>query len=171
MNPALAMAAARACGSVRVSADGLNELRGSAERIGRRVGELGGREVVVGWADGYGPALDDPALAIYELPQTRLVALAIVLALCYSPEQGQRRGREMNLDAFLDAAARLRPAGPATGAIGHAHMKGALADLHEIGLVELGDDVVRIGPSLAAWTPAEWSALDILHGQLLVAVE
>jgi hypothetical protein len=50
-------------------------------------------------------------------------------------------------------------------------MKGALADLHEIGLVAWSDDdVVGIGPSLSAWTPAEWSALDTLHGQMVAAL-
>ncbi len=168
MKPTLALAVARACGSVAVAPEDEDAIRAHAEEIQRSVTQLRGREVVFGWAAGYGPALDDDTLAIYTLPPTRLVALGIVLALCYGPDRGDRLGRVVPLTDFNGAVARVRSSSQHVASqLGQAHVRGGLVELHEMGLVMLGGDCVGLGRALAAWTPAEWAAVDAAHAQLV----
>src|SRR4051794_37665301 len=103
MKAAVAMAAARAEGSVTLDGPSLAALEAAAQRTGRRVITLPGRQAVVGWAVGYEPNLDDDAVEVYELPQTRLIALALCLALCWEPHRGVMASRQAALHEF-DAA-------------------------------------------------------------------
>lgn len=168
MKPAFALAVARACGSVAVEPEDKNAIRAHAEEIQRAVTQLRGCEFVFGWAAGYGPALDDETLAIYSLPPTRLVALGIVLALCYEPDRGDRLGRAIPLTDFNGALARVRSGGQHVASqLGQAHVRGGLVELHEMGLVTLRQDCIGLGSALAAWTPAEWAAVDAAHSQLV----
>jgi hypothetical protein len=155
---ALALAAARAghCGPVdpQVIADAA----GVARRCCRRVVELPGRKMVVAWADGYGPNLDEDTLVVARLSRTRLVALGVCLGLCWDPNAPRFPGRTVSEDAFdaeLDALG-----------VPPIHVKGALPGLHEAGLISFLDGTITLGPALAQWSDATWNELRVLHPKL-----
>jgi len=155
---ALAFAAARAGHAAAIDPQLLGELHAAAARTGRRVVELPGRRVVVGWADGYGPNLDGDTLAVARLTGTRLVALGICLGLCWDPDGPRWPGREATEQDFDDQLAALGGA--------PIHVKGALPVLHETGLIRFADGRIRLGPALGAWSEASWNELRVLRGRL-----
>lgn len=153
--PTVALAAARAGYAGSVDPPLLAELQAVAHRTGRRIVELPGRQVVVGWADGYGPNLDDGELVVARLSRTRLVALGVCLGLCWDPDGPRFPGREIT-EAEFDA--QLEELG-----VPVIHVKGALPGLHEAGLVRLRDGRIALGAALAQWTDASWNELRVLR--------
>ena len=59
MRPAVAMAAVRATGAVHLTGEDRGGLEQAAWSVFRRVHDLAGNQLVVGWEEGYGPALDE----------------------------------------------------------------------------------------------------------------
>lgn len=168
MTPAAAIAAARATGSVALEPAESAALAAACERIGRRAVGLGGHAVAVAWQDGYGPDRDDPAVKIATLPPTTLIALGLALAVCMQPHRRLpgRAAAAAEFDAALDrlladrASADRAPGGTA------AFVKGALVALHEIGLLDVEEDTIMLGPALAAWSDADWSTAHALAERL-----
>src|SRR5439155_5440389 len=85
MRAATAIAAARAAGTVVLHPEQRATVEATCARIGQRAVVLTGRETAITYATAYGPNLEDDTIRVYELPQTRLVALAVCLALCHDP--------------------------------------------------------------------------------------
>lgn len=174
MNAASALACARAAGTVALAADELEAVEQCCARIGRRVVALAGREMAVSYPSGYGPNLDDEAIQTYELPQTRLVALALCLALCDDaahPFPGQAANVEL-FDATAAQLVRERQQTNTTDADSSLrHLKAALADLAEMGYVRLWDGNVALGPALASWSESDWASFRETREQLLSEAE
>ncbi|MET0602010.1 MAG: hypothetical protein ABW167_08490 [Baekduia sp.] len=174
MRPAVAIAAARAAGSVDLGPAERGALTGVAERIGRQVVSIGGRATAVSWQEGYGPNLDEGALAIYALPQTTLVALGLALGLCVEPHR-RLPGQVVSIADFDAAVERLldqrssreRSSGGGTGSF----IKGALVLLHEIGLLRVDEQSLTLGPALAEWGEADWNAAHTLAARLRETVQ
>jgi hypothetical protein len=155
---ALALAAARAGHAGPVHPQVIAETVGIARRCCRRVVELPGRRLVVAWADGYGPNLDEDTLIVARLSRTRLVALGVCLGLCWDPNGRRFPGRTVSEDAFdaeLDALG-----------VPLIHVKSALPGLHEIGLISFIEGTITLGPALAQWSEATWNELHVLYPQL-----
>lgn len=168
MRPAAAMAAARASGAVALDPAGRGALTSLADRTGRQVVDIGGHEIAVVWQEGYGPNLDEAAISVYALPQTSLVALGLALGLCV--EQHRRLpGRQASIAEFdaaveqlLDQRSTRERSSGGTGSF----VKGALVPLHETGLLRVDEHTLGLGPALAAWSDADWSAAHALAARL-----
>ena len=168
MRPPVAMAAARAAGSVSLDPGERAALAAAAERTGRRVVDIGGHETAVAWQDGYGPNLDDGAISVYTLPQTSLVAFGLALGLCI---QSHRRlpGRQAPISEFdaavehlLDQRSTRERGSGGTGSF----IKGALVLLHETGLLRIDEHTLALGPALAEWRDADWNAAHALAARM-----
>jgi hypothetical protein len=168
VRPAVAIAAARATGSVALDRAQRGALTSLADRTGRRVVDIGGHETAVVWQEGYGPNLDEGAISAYALPQTSLVALGLALGLCVEPHR-RLPGREATIAEFDAAAEQLldqrstreRGAG-GTGSF----VKGALVLLGETGLLHVDEHTLALGPALAEWGDADWNAAHVLAARL-----
>ena len=175
MRAAVALAAARAVGFVQLDPAQAERLDVACQQLGRRCLPLGGHEVTTGWAEGYTPNPDDDGLVLYELAQTRLIALAVCLGLCHQPGVNRYSTSAISVEAFERAVARLRSRTPATGFDGaraaHAHIKGALVDLNEMGYVRFDGMTIQLGPVLAQWSDSEWAQLSTLHERMAGVVE
>lgn len=158
MNAVTALAAVRAGHHGPFSTATRAAIEAAARRTGRRTVELGGGRLAVGWADGYGPNLDDEALVIGELSPTRLVALGVCLGLCWQPDGPPLPGRTVPIAAFEAELDRLGVAG--------VHIKSSLPELHEMHLIVFDGRRLCLGPPLGAWGDADWAALRALRSAL-----
>lgn len=169
MRAATAIAAARATGAVALDSEQLNVLQATCVRVGRCAVPVHERSIAVVYSEGYGANLEDSAIGVYELPQTRLVALGLCLTLCHDPQHGQTFGRKATLADFDAALARLRLDRGRTAStetsIRNAHVKGALFELHEMGYIRLEADTIELGPALAGWSNGDWALVGELHDQ------
>jgi hypothetical protein len=167
MSAAEVIAAARATGSVVLGAEQLTLVQATCARVGRRAIPVGEAKVAVGYEEGYGPNLDDGAITVYELPPTRLVALALCLTLCHDGAHGPPFGHKATLAQFDAALTKLRLDRDRTAIretpLVNAHVKGALFELDEMGYVRLQADTIEIGPALAGWSNADWALIDELR--------
>lgn len=170
MRDATAIAAARAGGTVSLAPDQQASVKAICARIGRRTVALSPRQTAISYATGYGPNLEDDSIHVYELPQTRLVALAVCLGLCHDPAQ-PLPGRISTIEQFETVVAELvrerqrtERADPIQSV---RHVKGALFELHEMGFLRVHDDTIELGPALASWSETEWAQVGQLHEQLI----
>lgn len=168
MRPAVAMAATRAAGAVDLRPPDRGALASLAERTGRRVVAIDAHQTAVAWQEGYGPNLDEGAISVYALPQTSLVALGLALGLCVERHR-RLPGREAPIADFDAAVEGLldqrstRERG--TGGTG-SFIKGALVLLHETGLLRVDERAIALGPALAGWGDADWTAAQTLAARL-----
>jgi hypothetical protein len=170
MKTATAIAAARASGTVVLDPEQQATLEAACARIGQRMVELADRKTAITYATGYGPNLEDGAIKVYELSQTRLVALAVCLALCHEPARPLpgRRSTVAQFEAAVAEVVRERQRSERGDSIQSIrHVKGALFELHEMGYLRLHEDTVELGPALAPWSETEWTEIGQLHEQLL----
>ena len=159
MKLATQIAAIRATGAV--AADGV--LEAELEAVGQQIGLEAvrvGDEITVTHQAGYGPNQGDPSLVFYELPQTRLVALGVSIALCLDQRAGFPTGRagvEEFDEAVSELVQRRRVGGEAQMSV--RHIKAALFDLAEMGYLRVEGEMIRIGPALAGWSESDWASL------------
>jgi hypothetical protein len=168
VRPAVAIAAARATGSVDLSPAERSSLMSIAERTGRQVVDIGGHATAMAWQEGYGPNLDEGALATYALSQTTLVALGLALGLCIEPHR-RLPGRVAAIADFDAAVERLldqRSTRERTSGGTGSFIKGALVLLHEVGLLRVDEDTLALGPALAEWGDANWNTAHMLAARL-----
>jgi hypothetical protein len=158
VRPEVALAAVRAGYRGPFEAGTLAAAHTAARHIGRRPVDLIGARLAVGWADGYGPNLDDEALVVGELSPTRLVALGVCLGLCWDADAPPLPGRTASVEQFDAALDQL--------GVAHIHVKGALIDLHEMQLVSIDGRRVVLGAALADWSDADWAQLRALRSGL-----
>jgi hypothetical protein len=153
------LAAIRAKGALAAD-DALEaELDAACKRIGLQTVRLG-EELTVAHAPGYGVSPDDPSLVFYELPQTRLVALGVSIALCRDEGAGFPTGR-VKVEEFDDAVSELvkRRRGGEGAEMSVRHIKAALFDLAEMGYLRFEADEIRVGPALAPWSESDWASV------------
>lgn len=159
MKVATAIAAIRARGALAANEVLEAELEACSKRIGLEVVRVG-EEITVTHAAGYGPNLDDGSLVVYELPQTRLVALGVSIALCRDERAGFPTGRA-SVQEFDEAVSELvrRRRGGGDSQMSIRHLKAALFDLAEMGHLRVEDRVIRLGAALAGWSESDWASV------------
>ena len=153
---AFELAALRAVRTRHLSGSARSAVQAVAEQTGRRVVDIedgSGRAVSVGWADGYEPNPQDGVLSVRRLTASPLITLAACLGLCWQDRtEPPYPGATVSQAEVLDVVAAL-------GA-DRAHTLGALRhDLRLAGLVQLDRGEVSLGPTIAAWAPAQIDAL------------
>jgi hypothetical protein len=158
VRPEVALAAVRAGYRGPFETETLAAAHSAARRTGRRPVDLIGAQLAVGWADGYGPNLDDEALIVGELSPTRLVALGVCLGLCWDAAGPPLPGRTVAVEQFDAALDQL--------GVAHIHVKSALIDLHEMQLVRFDGRRLALGAALADWSDADWAQLRALRSGL-----
>ncbi|MGH7913582.1 MAG: hypothetical protein ACREPW_02880 [Candidatus Binataceae bacterium] len=153
------IAAVRATGAL--AADGAleAELEAVCQQIGLEAVRIGD-EITLTHQAGYGPNQDDPSLVFYELPQTRLVALGVSIALCRDERAGFPTGRA-GVEEFDEAVSELvqRRRGGGEAHMSIRHIKAALFDLAEMGYLRVEGEMIRIGSALAGWSESDWASL------------
>jgi hypothetical protein len=134
-------------------------LEAVCQQIGLKAVRIGD-ELTVTHQAGYGPNQGDPSLVLYELPQTRLVALGISIALCLDERAGFPTGRASVAD-FDEAVSGLvrRRRGGVEAQMSVRHIKAALFDLAQMGYLRAEGETIRIGPALAGWSESDWASL------------
>jgi hypothetical protein len=153
------IAAIRAKGALAADETLEAELDALCKRIGLEAMRVGD-EITVPHAAGYGPNQDDQSLVFYELPQTRLVALGVSIALCRDERAGFPTGRA-SVEEFDEAISELvqRRRGGSDSQMSIRHIKAALFDLAEMGYLRLEDGDFSIGPALAGWSESDWASV------------
>jgi hypothetical protein len=133
----------------------------SAARSGRAIRHAGA-QVVLSWQEGLSPAGSD-RVTLRTLTPARAALLAVIIGQCWTDPDGALWPGEATTRArVLAAASRLGL--DATHAVGSLEV-----DFVELGIVEGDGDTVRLGPTVAAWTPAEVEALRRIHPRLRAA--
>lgn len=159
MKLATQIAAIRVKGALAAEGALQAELWAVCEQIGLEAVRVGD-EMTLTHQAGYGPNPDDPSLVFYELPQTRLVALGVSIALCLDQRAGFPTGRagvEEFDEAVSELVQRRRVGGEAQMSV--RHIKAALFDLAEMGYLRVEGEMIRIGPALAGWSESDWASL------------
>lgn len=168
MRPAVAMAAARAAGSVHLDPTDRGALIAVAERTGRRVVDIDGRASAVAWQEGYGPNLDEGALSVYTLPRTSLVAFGLALGLCVEEHRRLPGGKASiaEFDAAVEQLVTQRSARDRGSGGTGSFIKGALILLHETGLLRVDEHTIALGPALAEWGDSNWNTAQMVAARL-----
>jgi hypothetical protein len=138
-----------------------NSAADAAAACGRAV-RRAGAHVVLSWQDGLSPSASDQ-VPLRRLTPARAALLAVVLAQCWPdandpiwPGEPTTRGR------VLAAALQL--------GLDTKHAVGSLeVDFVDFGLIQAGGDEIRLGPAVAAWTPAEVESLRRVHARIRAA--
>ena len=154
--------------------DCLGEAAGQA---GRRLVDVlcPGREpgITLGWQLGDEPSVMDEPLS--DTCRQATVSVQLVLAACLrccwpEPAEPLYPGGAVAETAVFRALDRLRSpgSGPEPGEVGkgvHSSRRSALRVLRACGFLEpdAGDGMIRLGPAVALWTPAEISELTRNH--------
>ncbi len=156
---------------------GLNCLGEAADQAGRRLIDVlrPGREpgITLGWQVGDEPSVMSEPLSdtCRQATVSVQLALAACLRCCWpDPAEPLYPGGTAAETAVFRALDRLRsPAsGPEPGEVGkgvHSSRRSALRILRACGFLEpdAGDGVIRLGPTVALWTPADISELARNH--------
>jgi hypothetical protein len=156
-DPAFTLAALRASGTYAVSERDRSAAEAVATQLGRRVVEIhtdgATASLALGFTDGYEPNAGEDTFSVRRLSPIPLIALATCLGLCWKDlGQSPYPGEPVSIERVLEVATALGASRP--------HLLGALRhELAMAGLVEINDTTVRIGPAIAAWTPAQVDAL------------
>ena len=124
-----------------------------AERLGQRLVEVndpGGSIChTLGWADGYEPLPYEETFSVRRLSPVPQLALATCIGLCW---------RDRDASPYPGEAVPFNDAVEANVALGvdRKHVVGALrGELQFAGLLVESDEGLRLGPSVAAWPPAQ----------------
>lgn len=136
------------------------------EQTGRRLTVItpdGQRQVTAGWTDETRPVIDQETIVAPVATRSFAIAFAAALGLCW-PEASAPPypGKTAALADVVDAAE--------TAGMSHAWAKGALTNLLAgAGLIGIDDGQLRLGPAVAALTPAQVSAFRRIHDRLPTA--
>lgn len=136
------------------------------EQAGRRLIVTtpdGQRHITAGWTDETRPVIDQETIVAPVATRSFAIAFAAALGLCWSEASAPPHpGQTVTLAEVVDAAERAGTS--------HAWAKGALTNLLSgAGLVEINDGELRLGPAVAALTPAQVSAFRRIHDRLPTA--
>jgi hypothetical protein len=138
------------------------------EQAGRRLTVItpdGQRQVTAGWSDETRPVIDQETIVAPVATRSFAIAFAAALGLCW-PEASAPPypGTTVALADVVDAAE--------NAGMSHAWAKGALTNLLAgAGLVDIDDGQLRLGPAVAALTPAQVSAFRRIHDRLPTATD
>ena len=154
---AAALRAEHSLPSGDVDLAGLTALLRSA---GRRLVEAqvaGDRQLTAGWTDETRPVIDQETIIGPVATRSVAIAFASALGLCWpDPSAPPYPGLTVELSQVLDAAGRV--------GLDHAWAKGSLTNvLCAAAFVEIDGNRLRLGPSVAAFTPGQLSALRRIH--------
>lgn len=133
------------------------------EQGGRRLTVItpdGQRHVTAGWTDETRPVIDQETIVAPVATRSFAIAFAAALGLCW-PEASAPPypGKTVALTDVVDAAEQA--------GMSHAWAKGSLTNLLAgAGLVDIDDGQLRLGPAVAALTPAQVSAFRRIHDRL-----
>jgi hypothetical protein len=155
------------------SAAELNALRIVADRAGRRLVDVSGADgspaVALGWQEGDEPAvLQEPLAEIYRhASSTVQLVLAACLRCCWpDPDRPLYPGgtaTEAQVFRALDSLGTSTRSGDLeeTSNGVYRHRKSALRALRACAFLapDTGDCVIRLGPAIAQWTPADVAEL------------
>lgn len=138
------------------------------EEAGRRLTVItpdGQRHVTAGWTDETRPVVDQETIVAPVATRSFAVAFAAALGLCWTDASAPPYpGKTVALADVVDAAERA--------GMSHAWAKGALTNLLAgAGLIDIDDGQLRLGPAVAALTPAQVSAFRRIHDRLPAATE
>lgn len=154
---AFELAALRAQRTRRPPPDGEAAVLRVAECLGQRVVEVhepaGQRSHTVGWADGYEPVPYEETFHVRRLAQVPQVALGVCIGLCWTDRDAYPYPGA--IVPFTDVVAATVKLG-----VDYKHAVGALrGELQFAGLVVETEAGVRLGPTVAAWPPAQMELL------------
>lgn len=118
------------------------------------------RQVTAGWTDETRPVFDQEAIVGPVATRSLAVAFAAALGMCWpDPSTPPYPGEEATLAEVVEAAE--------NAGMSHAWAKGSLANLLTgAGLVDIDGGKFRLGPAVAAFTPAMVSAFRRIHDRL-----
>lgn len=138
----------------------LTALLGQAGRRLITITREGQRQVTAGWIDETRPVIDQEMIVGPVATRSLAIPFAAALGLCWpDPAVPPYPGEETTLDEVVDAAERA--------GMSHAWAKGSLTNLLAgAGLVDINDGTLRLGPAVAAFTPAHISAFRRIHDRL-----
>lgn len=134
------------------------------DQSGRRLAAVtrdGVRHVAAGWTDASRPVVDQETIVGPVATRSYEIAFAAALGMCWrDPSAPPYPGEAVRLEDVVKAA---KSAGMA-----HAWAKGSLTNLlASAGLVDIdANGFLRLGPAVAALTPAQVSAFRRIHDRL-----
>jgi len=118
------------------------------------------RHVAVGWTDETRPVIDQELIVGPVASWSLAVAFAAALGMCWPDSSATPYpGQAVTLDEVVNAAEKA--------GMSHAWAKGSLINLlASAGLVDIDGGILRLGPTVAAFTPAQVSGFRRIHDRL-----
>lgn len=161
-----AAAALRAQHTLPADAVDVAALTTLLQQAGRRLTVVtpdGQRHVAAGWTDETRPVIDQETIVAPVATRSFAIAFAAALGLCWSEASAPPYpGKTVALADVVDAAEKA--------GMSYAWAKGALTNLLDgAGLVDIDEGQLRLGPAVAALTPAQVSAFRRIHDRLPAA--